>query len=186
MPAVISVRSTFILVLILSMTISVNADWPSWRGPHQNGVSDATKLIDQWTPDGENLIWQADFIGRSTPIALNGRIYAIGRTGKDISEQERVTCFDAKTGEKIWEHRFNVFHTTIPFNRIGWASLVGDPVTGHIYAHGVQGMFFCFDKKEGPGIGASVMHTGFDHPNTPKDAADRVSLECRSIAIFDE
>ncbi len=146
MPAVISVRSTFILVLILSMTISVNADWPSWRGPHQNGVSDATKLIDQWTPDGENFIWQADFIGRSTPIALNGRIYAIGRTGKDISEQERVTCFDAKTGEKIWEHRFNVFHTTIPFNRIGWASLVGDPVTGHIYAHGVQGMFFCFDK----------------------------------------
>jgi hypothetical protein len=45
-------------------------------------------------------------------------------------------------------------------------------------------MFYVFDKKESsPGF---VMHTGFDHPDTPKDADDRVSLECRSIAIFDD
>jgi hypothetical protein len=45
-------------------------------------------------------------------------------------------------------------------------------------------MFYVFDKKESsPGF---VMHTGFDHPNTPADAQDRVSLECRSIAIFDD
>ena len=45
-------------------------------------------------------------------------------------------------------------------------------------------MFYVFDKKEdSPGF---VMHTGFDHPDTPKDALDRVSLECRSIAIFED
>jgi hypothetical protein len=45
-------------------------------------------------------------------------------------------------------------------------------------------MFNVFDKKEGP-LGF-VMHTGFSHPNTPADALDRVSLECRSIAIFED
>jgi outer membrane protein assembly factor BamB len=145
MPAVTTAKCAFTLALIL-ITLPAAADWPSWRGPNQNGTSNATGLIDHWSPDGENLIWKADFIGRSTPVLLNGRVYVIGRGGKDITEQERVACFNAKTGEKIWEHRFNVFHTTIPFNRVGWASLVGDPNTGHIYAHGVQGMFFCFNK----------------------------------------
>jgi len=44
--------------------------------------------------------------------------------------------------------------------------------------------FICYDKKEdGPRF---VMHTAFDHPNTPTDAEDRVSMECRSIACFED
>ena len=121
------------------------SDWPSWRGTTQNGVSLEAGLISNWSVDGENLIWKADFIGRSTPIVLNGRVYVIGRVGRDVTEQERVACFDAGTGELLWEQRFNVFHTTIPFNRVGWASPVGDPETGNVYAHGVGGLFFCFD-----------------------------------------
>ena len=39
-----------------------------------------------------------------------------------------------------------MFHTTIPFNRVGWASPVGDPKTGNVYVHGVQGMFFAFNS----------------------------------------
>ncbi|MCZ6678756.1 MAG: PQQ-binding-like beta-propeller repeat protein, partial [Candidatus Poribacteria bacterium] len=121
-------------------------DWPSWRGPNQNGASSERYLISEWSVNGENLVWKADFMGRSTPIALNGRVYVIGRVGKDITEQEQVACFDAETGKLLWEHRFNVFHSTIPFNRLGWTSLVGDPETGNIYAHAVSGKFFCFDK----------------------------------------
>lgn len=122
------------------------ADWPHWRGPLQTGVSLERGLISNWSLEDENLIWKADFIGRSTPVVLNGRVYAIGRIGKDITEQERVACFDAETGKLLWEHRFNVFHTTIPFNRVGWASPAGDPETGNVYAHGIGGLFFCFDR----------------------------------------
>ena len=32
----------FFLVFILAVTISATADWPSWRGPMQNGVSSET------------------------------------------------------------------------------------------------------------------------------------------------
>ena len=100
------------LLLILSINIALASDWPSWRGPNQNGVSSETGLISSWSADGENLIWKADFMGRSTPVVLNGRVYVIGRVGKDITEQERVACFDAETGEMLWEHRFNVFQAT--------------------------------------------------------------------------
>ena len=70
----------------------------------------------------------------------------MGRAGRGVTAQERVAAFDASTGELLWEDRFNVFHTTIPFNRVGWASLAADPQTGRLYAHGVQGLFRCYSR----------------------------------------
>ena len=123
------------------------ADWSSWRGPTRTGVSVEKGLPASWSLDGENLLWKADFTGRSTPVVMNGRVYVVGRTGQDVTEQERVACFDAVTGVLLWDHAFNVFHTTIPFNRVGWASPEGDPETGYVYTHGVGGLFFCFDRN---------------------------------------
>jgi outer membrane protein assembly factor BamB len=103
-------------------------------------------LISNWSIDGENQIWKAEFIGRSTPVIMNGRVYVIGRVGEGLKRQEQVACFDANTGKMLWEHRFNVFQTTVPFNRVGWANLAGDPETGNVYAHGVGGMFICYNR----------------------------------------
>ncbi len=122
------------------------SDWPSWRGPKQNGVSAETNLVSSWSVNGENLIWKADFIGRSTPVVMNGRVYVIGRAGQGLSRQEVVACFDANNGKQLWEHRFNVFLTTVPFNRVGWSCLAGDPETGNVYAYGVGGMFYCYNR----------------------------------------
>ena len=131
---------------LIGLNDALAADWPSWRGPNQTGSSSQIGLISSWSVDGDNLLWKADFMGRSTPIVLNNRVYVIGRIGMDITEQERVACFDAETGRLLWEHRFNVFHSTIPFNRLGWTSLAGDTETGYIYAHTISGVFACFDK----------------------------------------
>ena len=137
----------FICLMLIAVPMhAIAGDWPTWRGPNQDGTSAETGLISTWSAEGENLLWETEFTGRSTPIVLNGSVYVMGRIGKDITEQERVACFDAETGEQRWNYQFNVFHTTITFNRVGWTSLAGDPETGNIYAHGVQGLFFCFDK----------------------------------------
>jgi outer membrane protein assembly factor BamB len=121
------------------------AEWPSWRGGGYDGVSSETGLVSNWSPDGENLIWKAAFVGRSTPVVLDAQACVIGRVGQGIDRQEVVACFDAVDGRKRWEHRFNVYNTTVPFNRVGWASLVGDPETGNIYAHGVAGQLNAYD-----------------------------------------
>ncbi len=141
----------FIVIFILSIAIASASDWPSWRGPMQNGVSSEQNLISSWSLQGENLIWKAKFVGRSTPVVMNGRVYVIGRTGVNDKGggplmQEHVACFDAATGKLVWEHKFHVYHSTVPYNRVGWASLVGDPETGNIYAHGVGGMLIAYNK----------------------------------------
>ncbi|MEZ6068926.1 MAG: PQQ-binding-like beta-propeller repeat protein [Pirellulales bacterium] len=126
-------------------------DWTSWRGPYQNGVSLETGLVDSWSPDGENLIWANEEMGGiSTPIVMHGRVYMINRAAAGTPEEgERVVCADAATGETLWENRFNVFSSDVPGERVGWASLVGDPVGERIYAQGVGDLFLCIDANTG-------------------------------------
>lgn len=122
------------------------ADWPTWRGPHQDGVADDVGLISKWSPAGENLVWRADLVGRSTPVAVGGRVCANGRVGSGPTRQESVACFDAATGRKLWAHPLDVYLTAVPFSRVGWGNLTADPETGNVYALGVGGLLFCFDR----------------------------------------
>ncbi len=131
-------------VSVVAALLSVSAfagDWPNWRGPENNGAARETKLPGEW-----ELRWKAPFGGRSTPVVHNGRVYVLNRAGSGVNEQERVLCVDAKSGDVLWEHRFGVYLTDIPSTRIGWASPVVDPETGHVYAHGVQNTFICLDR----------------------------------------
>ena len=121
-------------------------DWPSWRGPEQTGLSREKAVVTSWSQDGENLLWKSPVGGRSTPVLMDGRLFVIGPVGSGECLGERVVCLDAHTGRTIWEHRFNVFHTDIVEVRLGWTSVVGDPETGNIYAHGTGGEFFCFSR----------------------------------------
>jgi outer membrane protein assembly factor BamB len=75
----------------------------------------------------------------------------VGGKEEDVAEtiQERVMCLDAKTGKRIWQHTFPVFHTDIVTSRLGWTNIAADPATGYIYAHGTQGLFICLDGKDG-------------------------------------
>ncbi|MYF57357.1 hypothetical protein F4225_16785, partial [Candidatus Poribacteria bacterium] len=61
-------RIFFFLLLIFTPMIANADDWSSWRGPNQNGISAETDLISTWSLEGENILWQENFIGRSTPV----------------------------------------------------------------------------------------------------------------------
>jgi outer membrane protein assembly factor BamB len=116
-------------------------DWPHWRGPLQNGVS-----FDRGLPDDFSVIWKAPYGGRTTPIIQKGRVYFINKVGEGSKLQERVMCLDEATGNKLWEYHFNVWHTGIVEDRLGWTTMVGDPETDTVFAHGTQGMLFCFSR----------------------------------------
>jgi outer membrane protein assembly factor BamB len=166
-------------------------DWPAWRGPQQDGSSTEMGLVSNWSPEGENLLWKADFIGRSTPVVVDGRVCVIGRVGEEIHRQERVACFDAENGALLWEDRFNVYHTTVPFNRVGWASLAADPVTGNVYAHGVSGQMIGY-APDGKRLWSRFMVDELGHfsgyggrTQTPLVVDDMVIISFISVAWGD-
>jgi outer membrane protein assembly factor BamB len=155
----------FLLVVVVSVSAS---DWADWRGPARDGVSSEKGLPAKWSPAGENLAWKAPYGGRSAPIVMNNRVYLQNTAGKGETEQERVMCFNADTGKLLWEHRFNVFLSDVPPHRVGWASPVGDPVTGNVYALGVGGSLLAFsgdgkllwERSLGEDFGLLTTHGG--------------------------
>ncbi|MGL4512960.1 MAG: PQQ-binding-like beta-propeller repeat protein, partial [Lacipirellulaceae bacterium] len=154
------------LLAVVVLGIAPNgraADWPTWRGPSYNGVSDERGLIDKWNPkggEGSNLVWRSGALGgRSTPVVLGNKLYTIVRDQPATeTEGEKVVCADAATGKVLWEHRFNVYLSDVPDTRVGWSSVAADPGTGRVYAQGVCGYLCCLDGADGKVIWSRSLH----------------------------
>src|SRR5215218_9403352 len=127
------------LNLCLALSVLAFSDWAEWRGPNRDGISTEKNLPVKWSPGGENLAWKAPYGGRSTPVVVGDRVYLQNSAGQGETLQERIVCLNADTGKLLWEHRFNIYLSDVPPHRVGWASPVGDPSTGNVYAFGVGG-----------------------------------------------
>jgi outer membrane protein assembly factor BamB len=134
-------------MVVAATTVAAAGDWPGWRGPRRDGTADEKGLV--WTDD--SVVWKADLVredvtARATPIVFDGRVCISGRAGSGLLRQELAACFDAGTGKKLWERRFPVYNTTVPFSRVGWASLAGDRETGYVFAQNVDGHLVALDR----------------------------------------
>jgi outer membrane protein assembly factor BamB len=147
-------KYTLLLLLLLLGSLAPAADWSEWRGPNGNGTAPDKDLPDTWSADTkDNVVWQSDIGGRTTPIIQGGHVYFLTKAGNDdLHLQERVVCLDEKDGKLLWDHKDNVFFTDVVGDRLGWTSMAGDPETGYVYAHGTQGFLTCYDGKDGKTI----------------------------------
>jgi len=145
---------TCVLLLFSALlaTAAHGGEWTNWRGPNHDGVAADTGLVSSWSTGGDNLIWRANFSGRSTAAVFDGRACAIGRDGEGIRRQEVVVCWNAKNGDKLWEWRSTPHNTFVPWQRLGWASVAGDTETGYLFAHTSDGVLIALDRD-----GASVL-----------------------------
>ena len=79
-------------------------DWLSWRGPEQNGVSREKDLPSSWSLDAKepnsNLVWEAPYGCRSTPLVMNGRVLLMARSSGAKSKHERTmtSAYHCSTG----------------------------------------------------------------------------------------
>ena len=73
------------------------ADWPNYRGPDYNGISTETDWKSNWGDSGPKVLWKKSVgIGFSSVTAADGRVYAMGNTGK-TGNTDIVYCFDGTT-----------------------------------------------------------------------------------------
>jgi outer membrane protein assembly factor BamB len=134
-------------LVALSILPAAAGDWPSWRGPYRTGISDEKGLVTRWSAAGENVLWKADLTARATPVVFDGRVCTTGRGGTALALHELVACYDAATGRPLWTRRFPVYNTTVPFSRVGWASLAADAETGYVFAQHVDGQLSALDRQ---------------------------------------
>src|SRR5258708_6930463 len=96
-------KKTSLLALLLSGFCALPAlagDWPQWRGPHLNGVSDEKNLPTKWSKE-ENITWKLAMPAWSgaTPIISGNRIFLNVAEGDTLS----LWCVDRKNGTPLWK-----------------------------------------------------------------------------------
>jgi outer membrane protein assembly factor BamB len=87
-------------VVLLSMTTASAQNWPQWRGPSLNGVSNEKNLPVRWSPE-ENIAWELAMPGwsGSTPVIWRDRLFLNVADGDDLF----IWCVDRAKGTALWK-----------------------------------------------------------------------------------
>jgi hypothetical protein len=76
-------------------------DWPWWRGPGGDGVSQDRAAVTEWGK-AKNIVWKTAVPGRghSSPVVWGDRVFLT--TADDESQSQSVLAFDRGTGKPLW------------------------------------------------------------------------------------
>jgi outer membrane protein assembly factor BamB len=132
------------IAFMLFLASRSSAEWPQWRGPHRNDVSDETGLLKSWPEGGPTRVWlfKDCGLGYSGPAIVGDRLYILGARG----DTEYLLAIDVAQGQEVWAAPVG--------QKLGnnWGdgprstpSVDGD----HVYAMGAKGDLICADAKSG-------------------------------------
>ncbi len=135
-------------------------DWPQWLGADRQGVWRESGLFETFPEGGPEIVWRVPVgIGYSGPAVAEGRVFLTDRqqptaddgqplraTRQGIPGNERVLCFDAKTGQVLWEHAYDCPYRISYPNGPRATPLVDE---GAVYSLGAMGDLICLDAAEG-------------------------------------
>jgi outer membrane protein assembly factor BamB len=134
-------------------------DWPQWRGPHRDGISDETGLLKEWPKGGPKLLWQLKDVGSGygTPAVAGDWVYLLGNTGMDDEYVEARAVADGKKG---WTTRLGKVGPNSGQNYPGARST--PTVDGTLlYALGSNGDLACLEAASGKVVWKKNLRTDF-------------------------
>lgn len=135
------------LTLLALAALSARADWLSYRGPTQNGVSLEKGVAAQFPAEGPKVLWKTNVgIGTSAITVAGGRAFTMGNSGG----KDRVVCFDATTGREIWRHEYPLDVDKRMFE--GGTAATPTLDGNRVYTVSHQGDLFCLDAATGKKI----------------------------------
>jgi outer membrane protein assembly factor BamB len=151
-------RPVAAILLVLGLTHPTFADWPQFRGPTGQGLSDAKNPPTEWGPD-TNVAWKVEVPGRgwSSPVVAAGRVYLTTAVPAGGGHSLRALCLDARTGETVWDKE--VFKqdgsAPKPHSKNSHASPTPAVDGDRLYVHfGHQGTA-CLNAKDGSQVWAN-------------------------------
>ncbi|OAI56564.1 serine/threonine protein kinase [Verrucomicrobiaceae bacterium SCGC AG-212-N21] len=162
--------------LTLSAAPASAANWPSWRGPTHDGVTEEANLPTKWSAK-ENVKWKVSLPerGNSTPVVWGDKVFLT----QNIGDKRGMICFDKKSGKQLWDFgttwtKSELSHGTNPFCSASPAT-DGERV---ITFYGSAGLF-CHDmngKELWKRTDLGDLHHIWGYGSSPVIEGDRVFL----------
>jgi outer membrane protein assembly factor BamB len=148
MEYVISMYLARLARLVLGLSLLARAiqaeDWPHWRGPDGNGISQEKAWTTAWPQEGPALLWRANVsTGFSAVAVARGRLFTLGNS----NTTEKVFCLDAGTGREIWHHAYAC--PLDPEYHEGGPGATPTVDGDRIYTLGKRGHLFCLEAATG-------------------------------------
>jgi outer membrane protein assembly factor BamB len=145
--------------LVLVPLPASGADWPQWRGPQRNGVSQETGLLKAWPPEGPKLLWQVNDLGNgySTPSVLGERLFL--QSNRDL-DNEMVEARDLRDGRLVWSTRLGKVGLNYGLQYPGARST---PTVDNdlLFALGSAGDLVCLETATGRVLWKKNLHDDF-------------------------
>src|SRR6266700_3511166 len=97
------IRAIILAIVVISMPVLAE-DWPQFRGPTGQGISNAKDVPIKWSAS-ENVAWKKEIPGQgwSSAVLMGGKIYlTTAMLEGNIPTSLRAICVDAKSGEILW------------------------------------------------------------------------------------
>lgn len=132
--------SMFILVLLSCGTKESDigtVDWPRWRGPNGDGISEEKVWNPAGLSGGPRILWRTNIgLGHSNVVVMDNRLYTMGVT----RDGNTVVCLNAGTGQEIWRFAFESSSESQ-----STVTIDGD----YVYALNVRGILLCLKARNG-------------------------------------
>jgi len=137
----------FALFLICGSVSAVAEDWPRWRGPRGDGSWKGPQLSEKWPKTGLPHIWKHKIGGGfAGVIVADGKVFVMDRQ-TEPDEVERVLCYSAETGKKLWRLAYPVDYGNLQY---GNGPRAAPTVIGNrVLTLGTKGNLFCLDVITG-------------------------------------
>lgn len=132
-----------IVIAILHSSLGSAADWPQFLGPHRNGISSETGLIDSFPNSGPPLLWKVSGgVGMSGLAVNQGRVL----TAVEADGKQCVLALDATSGERLWQTAIAAAYR----NSMGDGTRATPTIAGeHAFLLSGEGILFALDVRDG-------------------------------------
>lgn len=140
-----NIKRFAVLTLAISLLTGTAAaeNWPSWRGPHGNGVTSETGLPVQWNAK-ENVAWRFPLPGPggATPVVWEDKIFVTS-----VADEDLVLICVSTSGKELWKRVVGKGNKVVRGDEGNSASPSPSTDGKHVWAFFTTGDLACFDME---------------------------------------